>query len=113
MDSMQVNQVFSNGNIHIDGHLPLSQFEHTTDIVVTIALDDFTEENGATCIWPLSHKSEKRIQELKKDEQLHMEKGGIPLIASRGSVAYMLGQTWHQIRKNMNDQRRWGPSHSL
>jgi len=110
LDGLYASQSgFSNGAIHIDGHLPISKFEHTTDVIVIIALDDFTEDNGATCIWPLSHKSEKRVQELKNNEKPHVEKGGgVPLIVSKGSVSYMLGQTWHQIRKNMNNQRRWG-----
>jgi ectoine hydroxylase-related dioxygenase (phytanoyl-CoA dioxygenase family) len=97
-----------NGTVHIDSLLPITKFKDTTDIIVTVALDDFNAENGATWIWPFSHKSGRRIQELKSEDQPDIKKTGIPLIAPRGSVVYMLGQTWHQIRKNRNNQRRWG-----
>ena len=50
------------GLIHDDGHLPVWDFEHTTDIVASVCLDDFTETNGGTIVWPLSHNSGIRPQ---------------------------------------------------
>ena len=52
--------------IHIDSQLPINQFNFTTDVVMMIYLDKFKIENGATKVWPGSHKSGARIHHEKK-----------------------------------------------
>ena len=95
----------NDGLIHMDGHLRISEFINTTDIVAIVCLDDFTETNGSTRVWPLSHKSGKRPQnDFAPDCKIP---GGIDLLAPEGSVIFILGQTWHQIKKNIDNKRRW------
>ena len=91
--------------IHIDGHLPISNFNQTTDIQVILCLDPFTKTNGATRIWPLSHKTSICIQRSELAENLPEP---VYLCAPRGSAGAFLGQTWHQIGKNTDNSRRWG-----
>ncbi len=95
------------GLVHIDSHLPSYSNENTSDIVACYCLDDFTKENGATKVWPKSHLSGIRIQNSKNYSNLIKKKNKY-VEAKKGSIIFFLGQTWHQIGKNINNQRRWG-----
>ena len=94
------------GLVHCDGHLPIKENKYSTDVIVLFCLNDFTKENGATKIWPKSHLSGIRIQNDKKysskikDNYKYLE-------AKKGSVVFFLGQTWHQIGRNINSKKRW------
>lgn len=90
---------------HIDGHLPISNYSQTTDIQFILCLDPFTRTNGATKIWPMSHKTGICIQ---KSDLLNNLPDPVCLTAPRGSAGIFLGQTWHQIGKNNDNTRRWG-----
>jgi hypothetical protein len=89
---------------HIDGHLPVSDFTHTTDVQMVICLDPFTEKNGSTKVWPLSHKTGVRIHATDWYKEQMPEP--VVLSAPRGSVVMFLGQTWHQVGLNEDDTRR-------
>ncbi len=91
---------------HIDGHLPVSDFSHTTDVQMLICLDPFTATNGSTKVWPLSHKSGLRIHAT----DWYKEKMPEPVVLSapRGTLVMFLGQTWHQVGLNEDNSRRWG-----
>jgi len=65
---------------------------------VIVALDDFTAENGATCIVPGSHKWGSNRQ-AKRSET-------VPVVMPAGSVAYFLGTTWHGGGGNSTDKSR-------
>ncbi len=92
--------------VHIDSHLPTADPNLTTDIVAMICLDNFKKDNGATKIWPKSHLSGVRIHHEmkkfngKKNKFVYVE-------APKGSIVIFLGQLWHQIGKNINNDRRW------
>ena len=94
-------------NVHIDSHLPNVNPLYTTDVVVLFCLDNFSQKNGATKIWPRSHLSGLRIHHENKSK-LKLYKKYKFAEATRGSIIFFLGQTWHQIGKNENSKSRWG-----
>jgi ectoine hydroxylase-related dioxygenase (phytanoyl-CoA dioxygenase family) len=93
--------------VHIDSHLPCKYFDNTSDIVVCLCLNDFTRENGAIKIWPKSHLSNIRIQN-HREYVKKIKKKFVHCEATKGSIIFFLGQTWHQIGKNTNSKKRWG-----
>lgn len=67
------------------------------------AIDDFTEENGATVIIPGSHTwGAERIG--KREET-------IPAVMPAGSVIFFLGTTWHGGGENRSDSARFAVTH--
>ena len=90
---------------HIDSRVPIRDFPSTIQVVAMLCLDDFTAENGATIVWPLSHKSGIDPRHIRNVIDMP---GKIPCVAPRGSVVYTLGQTWHDIGSNIDGSRRWG-----
>jgi len=67
------------------------------------AIDDFTENNGATVVIPKSHEwGEGRHG--KKEE-------AIPAVMPAGSVIFFLGTTWHGGGKNTSDSSRFSVTH--
>ncbi len=87
---------------HIDHRLPTPDFENTASICVMVALDDFTLENGALKLWPMSHLAKER----PPTDQSTLPPA-LACVVSKGSVIYWLGQTWHAIGRNLNGSRRW------
>ena len=92
--------------IHIDSQMPVNQFNLTTDVVAMIYLDKFRIKNGATKVWPGSHKSGLRIHHEKKINKKKISESKY-LIGQKGSISIMLGQTWHQVGKNITEEDRW------
>ena len=92
--------------VHIDSHLPTSDPKLTTDAVAMICLDKFTKENGATKIWPKSHLSGVRIHH-EKNKFFGKKNNYKFIVAPKGSLVIFLGQLWHQVGKNLNNDRRW------
>jgi len=90
---------------HIDSHIASATVENTLDIVVFHCVDDFQKDNGATLIWPYSHKTGVICHEEYGE---HTYLGGEIAEASKGSLIFVLGQTWHQIGENISGGRRWG-----
>lgn len=67
------------------------------------AIDDFTEENGATVVIPGSHTwDEDRIG--KREE-------AIPAVMPAGSVIFFLGTTWHGGGQNRSNAPRFAVTH--
>ena len=91
---------------HIDGHLPVKDVNLTTDLVAIICLDNFTKKNGATKIWPKSHLSGIHIHKNGNEKFLKNKKYTL-LNAEKGSIGFILGQTWHQIGQNITNDSRW------
>ena len=94
----------SGGAWHVDvplGQLsePLPDFPLTTQNVWM--LDDFTSENGATCVVPGSHRTRKKPRWAEDSIE-----GEIVLTAPAGSVAIWLSNTWHRSGPNRTDQPR-------
>jgi hypothetical protein len=90
---------------HIDGNLAVQDVDDTQDVQVAICLDPFTLTNGATRVWPMSHRSGTRIQ---KSESRHHLPPPLILEAPKGAALFFLGQTWHQVGANTDGSRRWG-----
>ena len=67
MASNSINVKKYSRKVHIDSQLPINNFEFTTDVIVMINIDDFKINNGATKVWPNSHKSGIRIHHKKKN----------------------------------------------
>lgn len=104
-NSLKSNSKKQKNKIHIDGHLPITKFEHTTDMVVIICLNDFNENNGSTKYWPKSHLSGIRVNDVKKIPKKFNNYKSIKTQA--GSIIFLTGQTWHQIGKNISGEKRW------
>ena len=43
----------------------ISEFSNTMQIVATLCIDDFTEKNGATVVYPFSHTSNRNPNNIK------------------------------------------------
>jgi ectoine hydroxylase-related dioxygenase (phytanoyl-CoA dioxygenase family) len=102
-NSVNVKQKY-NRIVHIDSHIPVTNPLHTLDLVVVVCLNNFNKFNGSTIVWPKSHLSGIKIQ-----KQINVNKKKFKIInAKKGSLVFFLGQTWHQIGKNLNKEDRWG-----
>lgn len=109
LDNMMASNSLNVGNkfdtkVHIDSQLPINSINFTTDVVVMICLDNFEVSNGATKVWPGSHRSGRRIHHEKNN---NINKKFKYLVAPRGSASVLLGQTWHQVGKNVSHKSRW------
>ncbi len=67
------------------------------------AIDDFTEENGATVIIPASHEW--------GDDRAPQRTETIPAIMPAGSVVVFLGTTWHGGGQNLSSAPRLAVTH--
>ena len=102
-NSVNVKQKY-NRIVHIDSHIPVTNPLHTLDLVVVVCLNNFNKFNCSTIVWPKSHLSGIKIQ-----KQINVNKKKFQIInAKKGSLVFFLGQTWHQIGKNLNKEDRWG-----
>jgi len=92
--------------IHIDSYIAPTDLRDTLDVVVFFCLNEMTSTNGATKIWPGSHKSGIQVQRDPGLSDGNVE-GSVQLLAPKGSIAFILGQTWHQIGENVDSEDRW------
>ncbi|MEL6301176.1 MAG: phytanoyl-CoA dioxygenase family protein [Pseudomonadota bacterium] len=67
------------------------------------AIDEFTEQNGATVVIPGSHQW--------GDDRFPAEGEAIPAVMPRGSVVFFLGTTWHGGGQNRSDNARFAVTH--
>jgi ectoine hydroxylase-related dioxygenase (phytanoyl-CoA dioxygenase family) len=67
------------------------------------AIDDFTEENGATVIIPKSHQWGNDRTPDRKD--------AVPALMPKGSVIFFLGTTWHGGGMNVSKAARFAITH--
>ncbi|MCK0163251.1 phytanoyl-CoA dioxygenase family protein [Marinobacter sp. S6332] len=67
------------------------------------AIDDFTEDNGATVIVPESH--------LWGSDRHAKRADAIPAVMPAGSVVFFLGTTWHGGGKNTSSHARFAVTH--
>ena len=93
--------------VHIDSHLPTKDPSLTSDVVVMYCFDNFKKENGATKIWPGSHLSGIRIQN-DRNYKKNIKKKFKYVKSKKGAIIFFLGQSWHQIGKNITPDSRWG-----
>ncbi len=67
------------------------------------AIDDFTEENGATVVIPGSHEW--------GEDRTGQREEAMSAVMPAGSVIFFLGTTWHGGGQNRTDQARFGITH--
>ena len=98
--SMPPNKTNYSRRIHVDS--PRIIPGYITNLGVTIALDDFTEENGATYFLPKSH-----VLNTPPDEE-YFYKHAKRFIAPAGSVWFFNARIWHAGGDNKTQQWRHG-----
>jgi ectoine hydroxylase-related dioxygenase (phytanoyl-CoA dioxygenase family) len=91
--------------IHVDrGDFTVTPFQGGTHLPLAInvlwALVDFTEENGATVIWPGTHTS-LEVPDAEKDTP-----GFVRAVMPAGSVVMWDAATWHASGRNESDHAR-------
>lgn len=86
---------------HDDGFIRV-EMPHQPFTCATIwAIDEFTEANGATYLYPRSHKWEG-------DRLPDPDSGFIRAVMNPGDVMIYLGTVWHGAGANVTkDQKRW------
>lgn len=77
---------------------------YVTNMGATIALDDFTEDNGATWYLPAS---QQRVDQPGEDEFFS---NAIRFVAPAGSVCFFNARLWHYGAPNTTDRWRHGLS---
>ena len=79
-------------------------------IVVNFLLDDFTAANGATEIWPGSHRQvdadQAEISTLKISPSRWSEHPRVQATAPAGSIVIRDMRTWHRGMANTTDESR-------
>ena len=92
--------------IHVDSPLAVRDISQTTHIGVMICVDDFTADNGGTRVWPGSHKSGVLVHKTPGYSEKQLP-GHVEIHANKGSLLFLLGQTWHQVGINTDNSSRW------
>lgn len=90
---------------HIDSRIPITNFQSTFQVAVLLCVDDFTQQNGGTIVWPFSHKTDGDPRNMREKMKFP---GSVQVCAPKGSIIYTLGQTWHDVGPNLDGSRRWG-----
>lgn len=83
-----------------DGFYPWPRPRRALGAATIIAVDDFTEENGATVLIPQSHKWDDRMP--GDDDKAKLIKAVMP----KGSVLFFLGTLWHGGGANQSSAPR-------
>ncbi len=92
--------------IHVDSPLAIRDITQTTHIAAMICVEDFTAGNGGTRVWPGSHKSGIVVHKTPGYSGNQIP-GHVEIHANKGSILFLLGQTWHQVGTNIDDSSRW------
>lgn len=85
---------------HDDGFYPWPRPRRALGAATIIAVDDFTEDNGATVLIPQSHKWGDRMP--KDEDKAKLIKAVMP----KGSVLFLLGTLWHGGGANKSQHAR-------
>ena len=92
------------GGLHVDSPLT-NMAEPLPDMPLSIQtvwmLTDFTVENGASRVVPGSHRSRRKPDRPRRDDE-------VALVGPAGSAAVWLSQTWHRHGANSSDAARPG-----
>ncbi|OLN90175.1 hypothetical protein CCHL11_09792 [Colletotrichum chlorophyti] len=83
---------------HDDGHVTLPRPHRPFGTAIMVALDPYTETNGATVVVPKSHEwGADRVPKLSET---------VPVVMPRGSVVYFIGTLWHGGGQNRSNAGR-------
>lgn len=85
---------------HDDGFYPLQRPRAPISAATIWAIDDFTENNGATRVIPASHRWDGRHPGDGSEYEL------LPAVMPAGSVIFFLGTLWHGAGPNNSDAAR-------
>lgn len=85
---------------HDDGFYPLARPRAAVSAATIWAIDDFTEENGATLVLPMSHRWGARMPTEADQRDL------VPAVMPAGSVLFFLGTLWHGAGANRSAATR-------
>jgi ectoine hydroxylase-related dioxygenase (phytanoyl-CoA dioxygenase family) len=85
---------------HDDGFYPLARPRAAVSAATIWAIDDFTEENGATLVLPMSHRWGARVPADADQRAL------VPAVMPAGSVVFFLGTLWHGAGANRSQATR-------
>lgn len=88
--------------IHVDSHRYIPNYH--SGIIMTLALDDFTEENGATYYLPGSHRSER----VPKEKEFY--KKSVRAVRKSGDAVFFSNCVFHAAGLNNTNQTRHGVS---
>ncbi len=83
-----------------DGFYPWPRPRRALGAATIIAVDDFTENNGATVLIPRSHNWDDRMPSEHDKEKL------IKAVMPKGSVLFFLGTLWHGGGANQSEAPR-------
>ena len=96
--SMPPNSGNFSSRIHVDS--PRFIHNYMTNMGCTIALDNFTEQNGATQFLPKSHTNKK------KPSQKLFENNKKLFVCNKGSILYFSGRLFHKGGTNFTNSWR-------
>jgi ectoine hydroxylase-related dioxygenase (phytanoyl-CoA dioxygenase family) len=86
-----------------DGYVRVPRPHAPLNCATMWALDDFTETNGSTVVFPGSHLwPDDKVPDRQKDKWIHATKPA-------GSVTIWIGTTWHGGGANRTDETKEGP----
>ena len=85
---------------HDDGFYPLSRPRPAVGAALIWALDDFTEDNGATLVYPGSHRWGDVDPRKIKIEKMK------PAVMPAGAAVFFLGTVWHCAGANQTQRSR-------
>lgn len=83
---------------HDDGFYPIPRPREPLAAATIWAIDDFTADNGATVLYPGSHRWGRRRPEA--------DDAAIPAVMPAGSCVFFVGTLWHGGGANTSDQAR-------
>lgn len=83
-----------------DGFYPIARPRAAFGAATIVAIDDFTEDNGATVVIPGSHTWGQREPTAEECEQ------AIPVVMPKGSMVLFLGTLWHGGGANRSSHPR-------
>lgn len=85
---------------HDDGFYPLARPRKPVGAALIWALDDFTAENGATLVYPKSHRWGDVPSSDIDTSKL------VPAVMTAGSAVFFVGTLWHCAGPNHTDRAR-------
>ena len=107
LSSFQSNIIHPGGEdqqLHVDGMgYPMEPPSWPTRLNLNFLLTDWTVDNGATLLFPGSHK----LYKSPAPNEI-LDKDLLTVCASRGSLVVWGGHTWHKSGKNNSKESRFG-----
>ena len=80
---------------------------------LSVPLMDFTEENGATEVWPGTHRLPKQLSDMRSGEErratLEARRAEVPperMVAPKGTIVIRDPRAWHAGMPNLTDRPR-------